>query len=67
MHKKFKINRTKMKGGCPSGRKVVTQNSKSNLSLNLKNSGKLAPRHSLKTLKMFLETCRQFKKKTYNK
>ena len=24
MHKKFKINRTKIKGGCQSGRKVVT-------------------------------------------
>ena len=33
MHKKFKINRTKIKGGCQSGRKVVTNNSKSDLPL----------------------------------
>ena len=33
MHKKFEINRTKIKGGCQSGRKVVTHNSKSDLPL----------------------------------
>ena len=33
MHKKFVINRTKIKGGCQSGRKVVTHNSKSDLPL----------------------------------
>ena len=34
MHKKFEINQTKIKGGCLSGRKVVThQNSKSDLPL----------------------------------
>ena len=33
MHKKFKINRRKSKGGCQSGRKVVTHNSKSDLPL----------------------------------
>ena len=33
MHKKFEINRTKMKGGCQSGRKVVPYNSKSDLPL----------------------------------
>ena len=31
MHKKFEINRTKIKGGCQPGRKVVTYNSKSDL------------------------------------
>ena len=31
MHKKFEINGTKIKGGCQSGRKVVTYNSKSDL------------------------------------
>ena len=31
MHKKFEINWTKIKGGCQSGRKVVTHNSKSYL------------------------------------
>ena len=31
MHKKFEINRTKIKGGCQSGRKVVTHNAKSDL------------------------------------
>ena len=31
MHKKFEINRTKIKGGCQSGRQVVTDNSKSDL------------------------------------
>ena len=31
MHKKFEVNRTKIKGGCQSGRKVVTQDSKSDL------------------------------------
>ena len=33
MHKKFEINRTKIKGGCQSGRKVVTYNSESDLPL----------------------------------
>ena len=33
MHKKFEINRTKIKGDCQSGRKVVTHNSKSDLPL----------------------------------
>ena len=33
MRKKFKINRTKIKGGCQSGRKVVTHNSESDLPL----------------------------------
>ena len=33
MHKKFEINWTKIKGGCQSGRKVVTHNSKSDLPL----------------------------------
>ena len=33
MHKKFEINRTKIKGGCQSGRKLVTHNSKSDLPL----------------------------------
>ena len=33
MHKKFEINHTKIKGGCQSGRKMVTQNSKSDLAL----------------------------------
>ena len=33
MHKKFEINGTKIKGGCQSGRKVVTHNSKSDLPL----------------------------------
>ena len=33
MHNKFEINRTKIKGGSQSGRKVVTHNSKSDLPL----------------------------------
>ena len=33
IRKKFEINRTKIKGGCQSGRKVVTHNSKSDLPL----------------------------------
>ena len=33
MHKQFQINWTTIKGGCQSGRKVVTHNSKSNLPL----------------------------------
>ena len=33
MHKKFEINWTKIKGGCQSGRKVVPQDSKSDLPL----------------------------------
>ena len=33
MHKKFEINRTKIKGSCQSGRKVVPHNSKSDLPL----------------------------------
>ena len=31
MQKKFEINQTKIKGGCPSERKVVNHNSKSDL------------------------------------
>ena len=38
MHKKFEINRTKIKGSCQSGRKVVTHNSMSDLPLNLLNN-----------------------------
>ena len=33
MDKKFEINRTKIWGSCQSGRKVVTHDSKSDLSL----------------------------------
>ena len=33
MPKNFEINRTKIKGGCQLGRKVVTHNSKSDLPL----------------------------------
>ena len=33
MHKKFEINRTKIKGGCHLGSKVVTHNSMSDLPL----------------------------------
>ena len=33
MHKKFEINRTKIKDGCQPGRKVVALNSKSDLPL----------------------------------
>ena len=33
MHKKFEKNRTKIRAGCQSGRKVVAHNSKSDLSL----------------------------------
>ena len=36
MHKKFEINRTKNKGSCQSGRKVVTHNSESDLPLSKK-------------------------------
>ena len=35
MHKKFEINRTKIKGSCQSGRKVVPHNSKNDLPLPL--------------------------------
>ena len=35
MHKRFEINQTKIKGSCQSGRKVVTHNSKSDLSLSV--------------------------------
>ena len=37
MQKKFEIYQTKIKGGCQSGRKVVTHNSKSDLPLVEKN------------------------------
>ena len=33
MYKNFEINRTNIKGGCQSGRKVVTHNSKNDLPL----------------------------------
>ena len=38
MHNKFEINRTKIKGGCQSGRKVVTLNSKRDLPLETSSS-----------------------------
>ena len=38
MHKNLEINWTKIKGGCQSGRKVVTHNSKSYLPLIIDNS-----------------------------
>ena len=33
MHKKFEINRTKIKGSCQSGKKVVNHDSKGDLPL----------------------------------
>ena len=36
MHKELEINRTKIKGGCQSGRKVVTHSSKTDLPLGMK-------------------------------
>ena len=33
LHKKFKVNHTKIKGGCQSGRKVLPHNSKDHLPL----------------------------------
>ena len=33
MQKKFEVNRTKIKGGCQSERKVVTHNSKGDMPL----------------------------------
>ena len=35
VHKKFKINRTKIKGSCQSGRKVVIHDPKSDLPLDV--------------------------------
>ena len=35
MHKKFEINRTKIKGSCQSGRKVLSHDFKSDLPLAL--------------------------------
>ena len=35
MYEKFEINQTKIKGSCQSGRKVVTQDSKSDLPLSI--------------------------------
>ena len=46
MHKKFRINQTKIKGGCQSGRKVVMHNSKSDLPLKvLTHSSSLSCEH----------------------
>ena len=43
IRKKFEINRAKIKGGCQSGRKMVTYNSKSDLPLpaEVKEKGKI--------------------------
>ena len=43
MQKKFEINRTKIKGGCQLGRKVVTHNSKIDLPLCTVESAFLRP------------------------
>ena len=44
MHKKFEINRTKIKVGCQSGRKVVPHDSKSDLPLaGMANNDWMAP------------------------
>ena len=42
MYKEFEINRTMVKGGCQSGRKVVPHDSKSDLPLKAKH--RAAPR-----------------------
>ena len=45
MHKKYEINWTNIKGGCQSGRKVITHNSKSDLPLgDLYKKKELTPR-----------------------
>ena len=41
MHKKFEIKKTKIKGGCKSGRKVVPHDSKSDLPLGM-STGRLS-------------------------
>ena len=51
MHKKFDINRTKIKGGCQSGRKVVTHN-KSDLPLTKKPKLHLEPDRELEYFKI---------------
>ena len=38
-HKKFEINQTKIKGGCQSGSKEVTHNSKSDLPVDSRKNG----------------------------
>ena len=48
-HKKF---RTNIEGGCQSGRKVVTHNSKSDLTLVMINKKKQASEHSHKIVKI---------------
>ena len=45
MYKKFKINRTKIKGDCQSGTKVVPHNSKSDLPLGQINMQNQTPFH----------------------
>ena len=62
MHKKFEINRTEIDGGCQSGRKVVTHNSKSDLPLGaLAENSLILPMNSefnrlAATKKIFLES-----------
>ena len=57
MHNKFEINRTKIKGGCKWGRKVVTHNSKSDLPLAVRKHSNSLWSFSLKR-KMILPTAR---------
>ena len=57
MHKKFEINRIKIKGGCQSGRKVVPHDSKSDLPL----SGIHEEKHNFSSFKI------QIRLKSYEK
>ena len=57
MHRKFEINRTKIKGGCQSGTKVLTRDSKSDLplskiSIDPKNGKKIKTSFILKNLRV---------------
>ena len=49
MYKKFEINRTKIKGGCQSGRKKVSHNSKSDLPLVQKKKASCNQHHRSKS------------------
>ena len=62
MHKKFEINRAKIKGGCQAGRKVVTHDSKSDLPLKSQSDtfSKLMLRITLQYVVTFLLTINDF-------
>ena len=66
MHKKFEINRIKIKGGCQLGRKGVTHNSKSELPLARIGLGPVMLVKLIPTFDVFMSYTREPPKQKYS-